>query len=273
MKAIAMIALIALMATAGAATVTLTGTCPSQVLDASHNVFTFNLTNSGNGTATNFYLAPVLSGMSTYNSLVTIPVVGPGSSTTFSFYTSNFSMPGGYADYLLASYSQGSQTFTTFFPCLLYVGQVTQSAVQVTSVLQSGSTLNVTLMNFNTAAINASVRVLAPPSFAVPEPNASVSLGPHQQKSLSFNVTPPALTGATFPIGVSASYSLDGLHYATISQTIAALGSVSGSSAGISAIDVALAAAIIVIVLLLAVSIVKKRKRKEDHKEERKEEG
>ncbi len=249
-----------LMATAGASTVTLTGSCSNQLLDAAHNSFTFNLTNSGNGTAMDFELVPVLSGMSSYNSMLAIPVVAPGGNYSLRFYAGNFSMPGGYAEYLLASYSQGSDVFTTFFPCLLYANQVSQSMIRVSAVNQSGGVLSVTLLNNDVHnAINATVHVQAPLSFSVPEPNSSVTVAPYSQRTLHFNVSVPQLTSASFPIGVSVSYASSGVHYATIAQTVVSFGSGSKTAAGPGIAAISIAVVVVAILLLIAASVIKRR--------------
>jgi hypothetical protein len=248
-----------LSAHAGASTVTLTGGCAPQVVDSAHNAFVFNLTNYGNGTATDLYLTPVLSGASTFNGIMLLPVVAPGAHYSESFYLYNFSMPGTYAEYFLASYTQGSEVFTTFFPCLLNVNQSSQGLVRIVTMNQSGGALSVVLFNYYNITVNTTVHVQAPPSFAVPEPNAIAAVGPRMQKSLSFNIGIPEYASASFPVSVAIAYASGGVHYATIAQTSVVFGGAGASSLKLTTISIA--AVITVLLLLIAASAIKKRRR------------
>lgn len=252
-------ALFALLAvSARASTVTLTGSCPAQTVSPAHNVFVFNLTNSGDGAASNFYLIPELSGASTFNSFMLLPVIAPGSQYSESFYLYNFSMPGSYIEYFLANYTQDSENFSTFFQCALYVNRSSQSAVRITAINQSKGAVNVLLFNYNNMTINATVHVQAPASFALSDPNASVVMGPHDKKSLSFNVSIPKYSAAAFPIGVAVAYVSNGVHYATIAQTAISFDSVRTSS-GLKFTTIIMAAVIAALLFLIVVSVVKKR--------------
>ena len=253
------LAAILLAAHAGASTVTLTGSCTSQVTGPAHNVFVFNLTNSGDGTAANFYLTPMLSGVSTSNSAILLPVIAPGSRYSESFYLYNFSMPGSYVEYFIADYTQGSSEFTTFFPCMLDVNQSSQSLVRIFAINQSRGKLNVRLLNYYGGAINAIVHVQVPSSFVVQGPNESMELGPQSQKNLSFNISTPEYTGASFPISVDVAYARSGVHYATMAQTFLVFGAAPSSSLNITII--AIAAVIAALLLLIVISAVKKRPR------------
>jgi hypothetical protein len=253
------LAAIMLSAHAGASTVTLTGSCALQIVNTAHNAFVFNITNYGNGTATDLYLTPVLSGASTLNGVVLLPVVAPEAHYSESFYLYNFSMPGSYVEYFIADYTQGSSEFTTFFPCMLDVNQSSQSLVRIFAINQSRGKLNVRLLNYYGGAINAIVHVQVPSSFVVQGPNESMELGPQSQKNLSFNISTPEYTGASFPISVDVAYARSGVHYATMAQTFLVFGAAPSSSLNITII--AIAAVIAALLLLIVISAVKKRPR------------
>jgi hypothetical protein len=252
------LAAIMLSAHAGASTVTLTGSCALQIVNTAHNAFVFNITNYGNGTATDLYLTPVLSGASTLNGVVLLPVVAPEAHYSESFYLYNFSMPGSYVEYFLANYTQGAEVFSTFFPCMLDVNQSSQSLVYIVTINQSKGTLNIVLFNYYNGTINATVHVQAPSSFEVPDPNASVVVGPRTQKSISFNISMPEYASASFPISVALAYESDGVHYATIAQTSVVFGGVGASGPKLTTI--ATGAVIVVLLLLIVASAIKKRR-------------
>ena len=247
------------IASAEGSTVTLTGSCAAQTVNAANNVFVFNLTNYGNGTATDLYLAPLLSGVSTSNSVVLLPVISPGAHYSESFYLYNFSMPGSYAEYFIANYTQGTETFTTIFPCILDVNKSSRSIVQVSSINQSKGTLNVLLVNYYNGTINATVHVQAPSSFAILEPDSSFALGPLSQKRLLFNITTPEYASASFPISVAVSYTSNGVHYAAIAQTSVVFGGTGALGAsGLQLTTIAIVAVIVILLMLIAVSAVRK---------------
>lgn len=227
------------------------------MVNSSNNVFVFNLTNYGDGAATDLYLLPMFSGVSTFNNTLHVPVVSPGAHYSESFYLNNFSMPGSYVEYFLANYSQGAETFTTFFPCILAVNRSSRSVIRIFSINQSKGTLHVLLLNYYNGTINATVHVQVPSSFAALSPNSSVTIGPLTQKTVSFNITVPEYTSASFPIGVAVSYTDNGVHYATMAQISMVFGGPASSDLKLTTI--AIAVVIAILLLLIALSILKKR--------------
>src|ERR1700733_1000124 len=94
-----------LLSIAGASTVTLTGSCYATIINQTNNYIQFNITNSGNGTATNLIIEPVVSGASLVNSTpITIPLVAPNGAYPQKIYLDNFTIPGSYVEQFIVKY-------------------------------------------------------------------------------------------------------------------------------------------------------------------------
>jgi uncharacterized membrane protein len=74
---------------------------------------------------------------------------------------------------------------------------------------------------------------------------------------MSFKVTTPAYTGASFPIAVDISYTYDGIHYAKIAESSITFGG--AKTYGFSLSLLVIGAVVILLLLLIIVSVVKKR--------------
>jgi hypothetical protein len=248
------------LAYASASTVTLTGSCPGSVLTNSSNYIEFTIANSGNGTASDMIIQPILSGMSTYNSAEELPIVTPGSNYTERFYMYNLSVPGSYAIEFLATYEQGASNFTTFFPCLAYVGRPAVSLASITLSVHGGSAI-ANISSLSKSPINASLVLLAPPELHVLAPQRNLTIAPYSSATERFTVSQPNLQ-ATFPIIAQLSYSYAGIHYASIATAMIGLSSAELQSSHLSEINLGFGVAVAVIVVLIAVSFVKSRGRK-----------
>lgn len=257
------ISILLLVGIASASTVTLSGTCYSGVVNSTNNFVIFNLTNSGNGTATEFLLVPVLQGASSPNASMSIPLVAPGKTYTEKIYLDNFSIPGTYVERFVARYSQGTSTFETLFPCLVAIDQNAQSIIGITALSQSKSGTNITvnLSNIANYQINSQIALYAPPSFSIQNPVRNVTVKPSSTANASFGISLPQFTDSSFPVTVSVSYIMDGVHYATLAVTTISFG---GGSAGTSSalggnlILYGIIIVVVIIIALIAFSLIKK---------------
>ncbi len=245
---------------ARADTITLTGTCSPSVVNATHDYIEFNLSNSGNGTATDILLLPKISGASSYNQSVSANILAPESTLQFMVYAHNLSYPGDYAENFLVEYGQGSSTFIALFPCLVPVLARTQSAVLIEDVANSSrSAYNATIVN-PSYPVNASVQVVVPEELTARPSAFNVELNTTVPSRISFNVTPLASGVGTFTSAIEASYVYKGMHYASLQTFGVSIGAAaSGGSGDITLL--ALAAIIICIIALIAFSIARGRAR------------
>jgi hypothetical protein len=258
-----LLAFIVFAGMASASTVTLTGTCYSRTINDTNNYIQFNLTNSGNGTATNFLLVPIIEGAATKNTSFLLPLVAPGSTYSEKIYLSNFTLPGSYAQRFVARYSQGTSTFVTLFPCLVNIGQNSQSLVAVTGIKSNSRQMSVNISNIASYPINVQISVYAPPEFNVTSPNRNITLSSYSNSNESFAFSSPAYTDASFPIVVSLSYINNNIHYASIATTSIKFGSGSStisSLLGGNLITIGIIGLIAIIIILIVLSILIKKK-------------
>ena len=269
MKILVLLLLIMLLiGITAASTVTLTGTCYSNIINQTNNYITFNLTNSGNGTATNFLIAPIMEGASALNSTISIPLVAPGSTHSERIYLSNFTIPGSYVERFVTRYSQDTSTFVTFFPCLVEIGQNAPSILAITNLTkEKNNSITIKISNIANYPIAAQVSVYAPPDFIIANSSRDITLRQYASTSASFMVSTPQYTNSEFPVVVATSYVSNGVHYATLAETTisfgAAVGSASSSFTG-SLLVYGIAALIMAIIVLIALSIILKKGKHEE---------
>lgn len=275
MKLILPLLLVALLGIAGASTVTLTGTCYSNLVNGTNNFIQFNLTNSGNGTATNLVIIPLVQGATTNNTAITIPVVSPGASYPEKVYLSNFSTPGTYVERFLVRYSQGTSTFETIFPCLTDFLVGTQSLLTVTNLAEvKNGSIVVNITNAAPYAVDSQVTLYAPPAFNVTTPIKNVSIDAHGVATVSFAVIPPSYTNAKFPISVGVAYMRNDVHYSTLAVTTIQFGGITKSitNTGGSLLLLSLLGAVVLIIIMIVISIIisrgKKRRKAIEKQEE-----
>ncbi|MDE1871064.1 MAG: hypothetical protein KGI06_02380 [Candidatus Micrarchaeota archaeon] len=274
MKLILLLSFIVLFGIAGASTVTLTGTCYSNLVNNTNNFIQFNLTNSGNGTATNLAIVPLIQGASTNNTAVTIPIVAPGTSYPEKIYLYNFTTPGTYVERFLVRYSQGTSTFETIFPCLTDFVVGTQSMLTVSNLGEtSNGSIVVNITNAAAYPIDSQVTLYAPPAFNVTMPIKNATIDSHGVATVSFDVTPPSYTNAKFPVAVGVAYMRSGIHYSTLAVTTITFGGIAKAvpKLGDTLLLLSLLATVIIIIILIVVSILLSRKKKRRKEIERKE--
>ncbi len=251
---------ILLVGVSGASTVTLTGSCYSNTINATNSRMQFNITNSGNGTATDMVIEPEISGAQLAgNSTMLIPFVEPGMSYPQQIVLSNFSMPGSYVERFVVRYSQGSSTFTTIFPCIVNIGSRSVSLLAVTGVTRSGNRLVLNISSIADYPITANVSAFAPPDFNISQSMQNVTVRGYSLSNVSFAFVPPSITDAAFPISIIVSYARNGVHYSTLAITTITFGSKSSGNAGFSYIIIASIAVIAAIIALIIFSALRGR--------------
>jgi len=265
--------LTAMLNLSGAATtVSLTGGCLPAQANESTSYIAFNLANTGNGTATNLLVMPMLNGASTYNSVKNLSLIGPGNNATFKFYLHNFSLPGSYAEGFIVQYMQTGVTGFAVFPCMLNIGQQTTSQVSITRMRFSNGNLTATIFKLGGTTADVNVSVLAPPDFGISPKMRSISIQPGSFTNTTFRVLLPQNTqfvNASYSIAVMLSYTDSGLHYASYSTTVVSQNNGGGSSnfqLG-NLLYVAMAAAVIAVIALIIASVIINKRRQSTGKQ------
>jgi len=248
-----------------ATTVSLTGGCTHTLVNGSTNYITFNLANSGNGTATNLLIVPQLSGASTYNSIENLSLIGPGKNASFNFYLYNLSSPGSYAEGFIVQYTQTGVTGFAAFPCLLNINQSGPSQASITKIGFVNGNLTVTVFDLSQAPLSVNLSILAPPTFGIRPKVSSLSVQPGSFANATFNISIPQNTqfvNASYAVAAMLSYAASGVHHATFSTTLISqsTGGKQGFQLG-SLIYMLLIAAIIIIVILIMASVIAKRRK------------
>ncbi len=205
-----------------ATTVSLTGSCYSNVLNSTSNTIYFKLVNSGNSAAVNLNVFPSMNGARVINHNIYFQSIKPGN-TSMAFHLNKFSIPGGYVGVINIKYNQGTSTVFSLFPCFYYIGR--QSNVKV-SILNTSirnarknfENINVSVLNFGTDTIKVIIKPFSPVNFNITPKSQSITVGPGEKVNSSFSVhmtSTADFINASFPIGFYAEYVKDGIHYST----------------------------------------------------------
>lgn len=248
---------LSLFGIAAASTVTLTGSCPTSIINSSGGILRFNLLNSGNGTATNFITSPLVDGASMRNSSAYFSTVAPGTNYNASFYLYNAIANGSYAINFDSSYVQDGNSYSTLFVCEVYIGSYVQGPIGISSSY-ANKKIVANISNIVADPISAQVAILAPNGFRVQNPSANITVPKYSNVVRSFNVSIPNYTSATFPVLAELSYMYDGIHYSGISTAIVTFGASPEGPGGskTSLINLAFAIFAIVIIVLIAASLI-----------------
>lgn len=261
MKFIAsIIAIIAIIGITGAGTVTLTGSCSQSIINSTHNYTTFFLSNSGNQTASNLTIIPRIYGASAHEPEALMPYLSPGQNQPENFYLYNFSLPGSYSDAFVVGYLQGGSTFYALFPCILNIENETHSLVGISDVNQTNNVLKFIVFNLGQSAVNVSVSTLLPPTFSSIPESTNITIDPNSKENVTFALSYPGMSGASYSVGLSASYIKNGLHYSVLYPFVIGFYNTK-KTLGSSAILVAAAFVIFIIIILIIISIVKNRRK------------
>lgn len=262
MRALFAIMFIAFAAVANAGTVTLTGTCPSSVVNGSAN---FMLNNSGNESATNLVITLHFIGNVTSNRSVQVSSIGPSQGINATLPVSGNGSRGTFGSYFLVAYSQDSSVFSAIFPCLIDVGNGTASQVLVQSgvVRDSGnsSTVKVTLVNGGYGTVNASVDLVLPLGIApLAETDRTVSVSSTSKNSIGFPISYAGGSGS-YTGAVVASYQDKGVNYATLSAVAIDTNSKGSGIMPGTILEYAVIAVVVLFLLLIGRSLLSRRRR------------
>ncbi len=210
-------AVILALGLANAGTVTLTGTCNKT---SNVNVVNFTLSNSGNDTAESLLLSPMFVSASPANRTYALSALGPSQSHLFTLPLSNVTANGGYTDYFILSYEQGTSAFTAVFLCSLDFGAAPASQLYVTTNVTQGTgsdLVNVSVFNGGASAIDSNVTLVIPPAFLyLSSVSSSVRIGPYQTAHVAFNLSLPSSGQEFYQGGAVASYTSNGEHYSSL---------------------------------------------------------
>ncbi len=258
------ISIIALSSLSGAYTVTLTGGCPLSTITPSHNYITFNLSNSGDGPAQQVAILPHIIGADTNASALLLAAINASSYNVSRVYLQNVSESGTYVDYFLVSYQQGSNTYVTTYPCMVYINKYSQSTILLSEATQRGNAVDVSLLNYGTYPIDANLSLIMSPLY---ETNGTaykeLTLAPGETVNTSFSIK-PILGNSSYAAGVAAQYLHNGTHYAALRTLL--LTSQKTRLFTFGMLELAIIAAIVVIVALIIASIFVSRKKKRQGK-------
>lgn len=262
-KAAYLITIFLLFSIASAGTVTLSGGCISS--NTLTNTTAFKILNSGNDTAVQMVITPIIQNAESINSIYTISSLGPGSNFTINVTAENITTKGTSGAYLLAAYQQGGSVFTAVFPCLMSFGAKTESqlllVVNSSTALNGSAKVKVSVYNAGKKALTVNVSLATPTSFSYESARYQQLVAqPSATTSTTFYLTIPTSVQSSYTVGAIASYIQDNLSYANFAVTVL-------SSSGPSKIDLSslmlfgTAAALAVVLALIGFSLLKGKKK------------
>lgn len=197
-----------------AGTVTFTGTCTQ--FTAAPNILGFGLLNSGNDTAYNLQVVPVVHG--TAATPYQIKSIGPSQQTAQNITLQNITADGSYADYVNVAYQQSGSEFSVVFPCLLHFQQTAPSSVSLTYAISypnGAYEVNVSVSNNGNSDVQDNVSLIFPPGFTYsPSDSINVTLKSAGSGSISFMLHNPA--DGAYSGAIASSYVFNGVHYSTV---------------------------------------------------------
>jgi hypothetical protein len=241
---------------AAASTVTLTGGCPTYTINSIRNYILFNVTNSGDGAASDLSMSVNFPGINSSSSTQTIQNVAPNSSYSRRFYLSSIPGQGSYAVNVNATYAQAGSSYATVFPCIVYVGSLAGGPLVETASV-SGNRLYINVTNTASQEISANVTAVVPAAFKVSNPTKAIQVAPNGKAGIYFDVVAPSYTDASFPLIGELSYEYGSSHYAQMASAalVFSSGGAAGSGGGIGLVGWGLVVIVIIILALIAVSI------------------
>ncbi|MFP3215326.1 MAG: hypothetical protein RXR32_02130 [Candidatus Micrarchaeota archaeon] len=249
-----------------AGTVVLTGSCNATLVNSS---IVFSLSNSGNDSAYNLIISPIVEGATPLNTSYSINVLAPGQTNTIYVKLTNFGLNGTYADTFVVAYQQGFSFFTAVFPCLVSINKPTVSPIREnveTTSLKNMVIVNVSLFNAERAKINGSLYLIVPPTLSfISNKSYSFSLSNYSEENFTFKLEPPK-SGASYSSAAVASFNMSNLHYS--SMVIFSITPYAAKSAFLSPLEIT--ATIVAIILLIALfllarSVKNKKRREREH--------
>jgi len=259
-----------------AGTVILTGSCNATLVNSS---IVFSLSNSGNDSAYNLIISPIVEGATPLNTSYPMNVLAPGQTKTIYVKLTNFGLNGTYADTFVVAYQQGPSFFTAVFPCLVSINKPAVSPIREnveTTSLKNVVIVNVSLFNAERAKINGSLYLIVPPTLSfISNKSYSFSLSNYSEENFTFKLEPPK-SGVSYSSAAVASFNMSNLHYS--SMVTFSITPYVAKSALLSPLEIT--AVIIAIILLIALFLLarsiknkKRRGREHIHKERIQEQG
>ncbi len=260
----AVFALLSALGLSAAGTVSLTGSCPTSVINSTANYANFSLFNSGNETATGLLIVPKFPGATTYNSILSLSSISPNQIVSEKIYFYNFSAPGSYSGSFTVQYTQDQNVFFALFPCTLDFLSSSPSRVTITSVNRTGNVIRVSLVNIGQSQIDANVSLLLPEEFQSQPKSRIVSLSPEGNSTTAFTISYPSFTGASYSAAATQSYTQNGVHYSSLRQYTIAFESTQNNQSKLTYFPYLLGTAVIIAIIgLIIFSIVKKRRKRD----------
>lgn len=243
-----------------AGTVSITGTCSSNLLPG--NLLNFTVINTGNDTAYGAILSPFISGANPQNNSYPIGSLTPNIYFKTLIPLLEISEMGTYVNYFILTYQQGTSAFTALFPCLTNVGRPTTSGVYLTvNGSSNGGTTTINVSVFNGVRDNFTVNVSAlfPPSFQfIGSKSYLVTLGPYQTKQVQFLMKYPA-GQASYTGAIAEEYSAGNLSYSSFA-TVTILSSSQQSQTPLNWVLIGGGVLFAALVLLIIRSALKRKK-------------
>jgi len=253
-----------------AGTVTLAGSCNHNLVNSS---IVFSLSNSGNDSAYNLIISPIIEGATPLNTSYSMNVLAPGQTKTIYVKLTNFGLNGTYVDTFVVAYQQGPSFFTAVFPCWVYINKPTTPPIgeniEMTS-LKDMIIVNVSLFSLFQRQINGSLYLIVPPTFSfISNKSYSFSLSNYSGENFTFKLKPPPKSGGFYSSAASAavaSFNIGNLHYSSIANF--SITPYVAKSAPLSPLEIT--ATIVAIILLIALfllarSIKNKKRREHEH--------
>ena len=262
-------ALLAFLNLAHAGTVTLTGSCNATLVNSS---IVFSLSNSGNDSAYNLIISPIIEGATPVNTSYSISVLSPGQTKTLYVKLTNFGLDGTYVDAFYVTYQQGFSFFSAVFPCLVFINKSTVSPIYEvvrTTPLKNMVIVNVSLFNAARTPINGTISLIVPPTLPfISNKSYGFTLQPYTNESFTFKLQSPN-NDASYSAAAVASFNISNLHYssmATFSIIPYVAKSVPLSPLEITTIIIAII--LLIALFLLARSIKNKKRHEREHTHE-----
>lgn len=252
-----------LMGLASAGTVTLTGTCGKY--QQSNRTVNFTLTNSGNDTAGQLVITPLIQNAELANSSSTISALGPDSTAILNFSITGIKERGTSIAFFSVAYQQSTSIFTAVFPCLIALGSATTSQIilgENTTITGKGNaTVKLRVINAALTQIDANVSLILPLAFTyLSSKYIPLSLAPGQSANVTFLLGFPQGGASSYSAAATARYSQGNLSHASLVSFVINTAPPASISLG-SLVIYFIALVLFIVVLLIALSLVRRRKK------------
>ncbi len=237
--------------------VTLTGGCPLYVINSSRSYITFNVTNTGNGTASDLLISASFPGITTINATQVIPTVAPGVKYSKEFPLTHLIGQGSYAVNINATYVQGGSNYATVFPCIIYIGSLSGGPL-IERVSVTGNRMYVNVTNTAPQSIEAQVTAVVPPEFTVKNSTKALTIAADGKASTYFDIITPSFSDASFPVIGELSYEYNNNHYAQMANGALTFGAqvATTSGGGLGPVLWALVIIVIIVLVLIVISLI-----------------